>query len=333
MTEGQYVHAGQVLFVLSDDITLAKDGELGREAAILQTIADKRANIQVERTAQITQSAQLRERLQRQIAGIQAELTQIDREIATQTQRLDSAKAGYQRQQHLAEQGFLATTALQQKQDESLEQQSRLQAIQRIRLNLEREKSEREAELGGSITLATRERKQLERQSLELTQTELQNQARFSIVASQAGTVNAILAEPGQSVSQAALATLIPANTQLEAQAFVPANAAGFLKAGLTVRLRYVAYPYQKFGQYQGRVAEVAKTPLAPSELPAVLASDKNSQVLFRVRIALDQQSVQVYGKNEALSPGTLFEADILQETRTIWEWVLEPLFSLKGQL
>ncbi|MCH8620459.1 HlyD family efflux transporter periplasmic adaptor subunit [Undibacterium sp. TS12] len=333
VTEGQYVQAGQILFTLSDDFTLAKEGEPGREAVMLQNLAGKRANLQAERNSQITQNLQLREKLQRQIEGIQAELLQIDREIATQSERLESARENFQRQQNLAAQGFLAATALQQKKDESLEQQARLQAVQRTRLNLQREKSEREAELVGAVTVATREQQQLDRQSLELEQTELQNQAKFSITASQAGTVGAILAEPGQSVSQSALATLIPSNAPLEAQAFVPANSAGFLKPGLPVRLRYNAYPYQKFGQYLGHVAEVAKTPLAPSELPAVLASDRGNQVLYRVRIALDQQSVQVYGKNELLSPGTLFEADILQETRTIWEWVLEPLFSLKGQL
>ena len=39
------------------------------------------------------------------------------------------------------------------------------------------------------------------------------------------------------------------------------------------------------------------------------------------------------YGKTQPLQAGMLLEADVLQDTRRLYEWVLEPLYSLTGKL
>ena len=39
------------------------------------------------------------------------------------------------------------------------------------------------------------------------------------------------------------------------------------------------------------------------------------------------------YGKPEPLRPGMLVEADILGESRKLYEWVLEPLYSVYGSV
>jgi membrane fusion protein len=38
---------------------------------------------------------------------------------------------------------------------------------------------------------------------------------------------------------------------------------------------------------------------------------------------------VQAYGLAHTLKAGMLAEADVVQDTRRLWEWVLEPVFSL----
>ena len=38
------------------------------------------------------------------------------------------------------------------------------------------------------------------------------------------------------------------------------------------------------------------------------------------------------YGRPEPLRPGMLLEADILGERRKLHEWLLEPLYSLRGR-
>ena len=60
---------------------------------------------------------------------------------------------------------------------------------------------------------------------------------------------------------------IVPAGEKLEAQLFGPSRAIGFIRAGQRVLLRYEAFPYQKFGQYEGVVAEVSRTAINPAEL------------------------------------------------------------------
>ena len=47
----------------------------------------------------------------------------------------------------------------------------------------------------------------------------------------------------------------------------------------------------------------------------------------------LDTQSVLAYGKQEPLRPGLAMEADILGDTRKLYEWLFEPVYALKGKL
>jgi membrane fusion protein len=51
------------------------------------------------------------------------------------------------------------------------------------------------------------------------------------------------------------------------------------------------------------------------------------------VVIALESQNVIAYGEPRALRAGMAVEADVLLETRHLYEWVLEPLYSLRGKV
>ena len=156
---------------------------------------------------------------------------------------------------------------------------------------------------------------------------------RLVVRAPQPGTVSTLLAEPGQSVSPAsALATLVPQGAVLQAQLFAPSSAIGFVRPGQAVRLRFEAFPYQKFGQQAARVLKVSRTPLAASELaalalPAFSTLGPGGEPLFRITVALEGAPVA------ALSAGMRLQADVLLEKRRLIEWLFEPLLGLKGRL
>ncbi|MFI8040681.1 HlyD family secretion protein, partial [Acinetobacter baumannii] len=42
---------------------------------------------------------------------------------------------------------------------------------------------------------------------------------------------------------------------------------------------------------------------------------------------------VKAYGKDMPLQVGMTLEGDIMHEKRKLYEWVLEPLFSITGKL
>ena len=137
------------------------------------------------------------------------------------------------------------------------------------------------------------------------------------------------LVEAGQAVqSGQPILSLLPEGSRLRAQLLVPSSAIGFVKRGDRVLLRYQAYPYQKFGSHGGTVVRVSK-----SAIGANAGREGTNESVYRVLVELDGQSVLAYGHAEALRPGMLLEADILGERRRLYEWILEPIYSITGKL
>jgi membrane fusion protein len=129
-----------------------------------------------------------------------------------------------------------------------------------------------------------------------------------------------------------------PADGALEAHLFAPTRTAGFVRPGQPVWLRYAAYPYQKFGMARGEVLQVSESPLNAQELPPGLAQGVISlagtqEPLRRITVRLDQQFIEAYGERIALTAGASLEADVVQEKRSVWEWMFEPLLAARQHL
>lgn len=134
---------------------------------------------------------------------------------------------------------------------------------------------------------------------------------------------------------------------RMEVHLYAPSRTAGFIIPGQQVLIRYAAYPYQKFGLHAGTVTDVSKTPFAPNELPQNLASTilsnaqqnilgfNSNEALYRIKVKLEQQTINTYGQVQTIKPGMTLEADVMQDKRRIWEWVLEPVLAVarKGEM
>ena len=131
------------------------------------------------------------------------------------------------------------------------------------------------------------------------------------------------------------IAVIVPAGAKLQAQLFGPSRAIGFVRPGDRVLLRYAAFPYQKFGQYEGSVASISRSAVSPSELPQRLsgltALYGTDEPLYQIVVDPAHQVAAAYGEAVPLRPGMQLEADVLAETRRLVEWVLDPLFTLTG--
>jgi membrane fusion protein len=101
-----------------------------------------------------------------------------------------------------------------------------------------------------------------------------------------------------------------------------------FLPAKL-VLLKYDAYPYQRFGLYESIIDRVDQSILNPQDMKSLPI--RMEEGFYRVIVTLQQQTVTVYGKPYPLTAGMLFDAVILGEKRNIWQWIIDPIYSLKG--
>ncbi len=345
--EGDRVQAGDVLFVISAARAMESAGTRSDAQAVIAQALKLREDA-IGRDAALS-----KQRAQERISSLATRATAIDSEI--DSYRMDAglyaarqriAQDSLDRHEKLTATGFMSPALTDGKREELLALQAQQQALTRNKAALQRERSTLIAQINEAKLQAHTEASELERSRALLSQESTEHQARAKtiITAPAAGIITAVSAQPGQSINSGALlATLLPVDASgganaLEAHFYATTRQAGFVEKGQTVRLRYAAYPYQKFGMGKGEVTEVSRSPYVVQELPTHIAAtlgalSQGGDPVYRVTVRIKDQAVQAYGLAHALKAGMLAEADVVQDTRRLWEWVLEPVFSVSGKL
>lgn len=129
---------------------------------------------------------------------------------------------------------------------------------------------------------------------------------------------------------QTQLAAMAQLSGQLQAILLVPTRAYDFVSPGQRTRLRFDAFPYQRFGLYEGEVLKTGQAIILPNEIEMPIAIQ---EPVYRVAVALDAQEIRAYGSSVPLQSGMLLSADIVLEQRSLLSWLLEPILSLQGRL
>ncbi len=332
VVEGQSVRAGDVLFVIGVERALL---EPAAQAQVQRSLDERRRSLE---DAARQEQGLVRARasaLQRRVQALELELAQVDSEAGLQRQRLALAEQSLTRLESLQAQQFISAAQVQAKNEEVLGLRAAAQALARQRAALGREQAELEGELRTLPLTAGNTVGGIERDLALLSQEAAEQDAdrRLVVRAPQSGTVSAVLAEPGQSVTPAsALASLVPEGAALQAHLFAPSSAVGFVRPLQPVRLRFEAFPYQKFGHQPGHVVQVSRTPLAANELAALSlpALATGGEPMFRITVALDEAPAP---EAMPLAAGMRLQADVLLERRRLVEWLFEPLLGLGSRL
>jgi membrane fusion protein len=338
VAEGQSVEAGETLFVLSGE-RLSATG--GTQKLIAQQLSQRLALLERNRSLADERLAGQLRMLDSRLATIASELSQFREEVRLLQRRSELANAHLGRQQELVDAGFISVAQLQQAEAELLTRQGQQQSIQRARASLQRERTELLAQRQDAELRHRSEMSEIDNGVALVKQEQAENNVRAELVsvAPFAGTLTGLSVQPGQQMAAGGLlASLIPQGATLTAHLYAAPRQAGFIESGQPVLMRYAAYPYQKFGMARGRVVDVAKSPYAAQELPAHIASAIQgratpSELFYRVTVALDSPSIEVYGQAQPLQAGMLLEADVVQDKRRLYEWALEPLYSVTGKM
>jgi membrane fusion protein len=332
--EGERVARNQQLAVIVVPRATAADGDMS--AALRQGLSQRRSGIEQGYASQDQVLAAQAAGTGQQLASARQELVQIQAQILTREQQARLSNDTLAKYRSLVNQHIVSQVQYQQQEQAALESQAAAQALQQqasaARRNiaqLEQALRELPAQQSAQSAARTRDLAQLEGERLQS-----EANAEVLVQAPVAGVVASRLIQPGQSVRAGEpLLSVLPDGSQLQAQLLVPSRAVGFISPGDAVVLRYQAYPYQKFGHYRGTVARVSRSAMSPGELASLAANAQGSESYYRVIVNLARQDVTAYGKAEPLRPGMMLEADILGERRKLYEWVLEPLYSLHGKL
>jgi membrane fusion protein len=332
VSEGQKIKKGELLYTLSGERQTATVGGVEEEISAQVRIRGKLLDGEQTKTRLL--KTEESEALRRRIDGLREEGRKLGAAIALQKQRVALAEAGEKRYADLLAQDFVSREQYEQKKADQLDQATRLEGLQREQINASRELEARQKELVALRLKYDNQVSQLGREIANNLQELSISEGRrgVSVLAPDAGVATAPLVDVGQTVeSGRLLVSVVPAGSQLVANLYAPSRGAGFVRVGDKVRLRFQSFPYQKFGQPEGRVLSVSRTSLLPAELG--MGQGQNAEPLYLVKVSLPMQTIMAYGKPVPLQAGMLLEADMMSEKRRLYEWALEPLFSLSGKL
>ncbi|AKC69113.1 HlyD family secretion protein [Pandoraea oxalativorans] len=332
VSEGQRVSRGDVLYVVSSE-RQQRAGE-GVHASVTGQIAARAASLkadieEMQRVHSITRHAQ-----QTTVDTCKDEIVKLDALIRHQTHRVALAKENHERYTRLLAQDFVSRERAQEKHAQYLEQNARLSALQRERVVAVRALSEARRVFESMPLAQHRELTNSLRELAKVEQERVESEGKreFSVVSPVSGVATAIVAETGQNVSTSTpVASILPADVSLEAHLYVRSQAVGFLRRGDRVHLRYRAFAYQQYGHFVGVVTSVSEAALPHSELADVDAYEGRygAQVpVYLVKVGIGD-ALSSRSRQLPLRAGMMLDADIMRETRRLYEWALHPLRSL----
>jgi membrane fusion protein len=338
VSEGQAVIRGDLLYVVDLD-SVSSVG--GTQRAVTDELRRQRVELEAERKRRSELDAAQKRGVTQQAADVALELEQVDQQIVVAGEYVESLRAAFDRYKDFAGRQIVVQMQVDAKEQAFMSERQRLETLRRERLQLSTKRAELRSQAETADGRAASAQSELTRQIAQIDQAIAEGEAKRAIrlTAPRDGIVTGIVARVGEVVAAGMpMVTILPGDARLQAQLGAPSSAIGFIQTGQAVMLRYQAFPHQKFGQYPGRVSAISRTALRPGEFadlrPAAAngaETGTNGQNLYRITVEPERAEVDAYGQAQKLSPGMLVQATIFLDRRPLYQWVLDPLYSLRG--
>jgi membrane fusion protein len=329
---GEAVVSGQALAIINGDRVLPGGEHL--ETLLLQEFEAQKLALKRllggEETLRDARQAELGQRQQTASRGLSA----IEAQITIQQQRSSLAHKRQQRHLQLSLKGHITDTEVENLQEQTLLLDRERQTLVADKARQQALLDQLQAELRRLPQAAANNMDQLRVRLSDLAQkiAQLRGKRAHVVLATVDGKVSNINLHAGQRVHfDRPLLSILPAGSKLVAQLLIPVRAAGFLQTGQHLLIRYDAFPYQKFGMQRGRLVTLADSASLPGELQHLPL--QLSEAVYRALAEPTSSSISAYGSKFRLKAGMTFSADVELEQRTLLQWLLEPIYSIRGRL
>jgi membrane fusion protein len=330
--EGEFVSEGQPLLIVNGDRIMSNGSSL--ETTLLQQFQYQTSIIteQIERSKVIQQMQQ--QDIDQQISAAKLDLQQLDAQIDTLEKRKNLLAKRVNNFRDMTDSGHISTTDLDNLLEQQLALQNDYQALQRERVNLHERVQHlhtqsrlKPQEYQNELASYNRQLSDIEKDSLQL-----EGRRAYTLRAPRAGVIANLQAQLGQKTDSALpLLSIVPTNSDIEAKMLVPVSSAGFIQAGQHIDIRYHAFPFEKFGLYKGKITSISDSIIMPNEVHS--SPIKVNQPAYLIKAKLMQTHVDAYGKPVNLKAGMTLSADVQLSERSLFEWLLEPVYSLQGRI
>lgn len=351
--DGDAVREGQLLLRLDPRLAMADTTALGTDLAVrkitlrfieaalaertLVPIMDERpevfvqvqARFRAQRQAYLDALAQEAEALNRARSDLQSAHQVLDK----LTQTLPIYRQSAQAYRNLQQEGFVGELAALEKAREAIEkdQEQKAQASNVASLGSAIAQSEKKV-----AAVRSHHRSQLENERVETLALLNRSGQEFEksqvkagmleVRAPNAGVVKdlAVTTRGAVVAAGALLMNVVPVGEAMQAEVLLRNEDVGFAAMGQDVRVKVAAYPFQKYGMLDGKVALISADALDPKQAPP----GQVPSLTYRAIVQLDKPKLSsvATGEQLALQAGMLVTAEIHQGRRSVLEYLLSPV-------
>jgi membrane fusion protein len=293
--------------------------------------------LRAETEASLAKAQTLIERLNAEVAQVQARLAklqderyQLKTQMELQVKRLGLARDDEARGLEGVSKGVVSLRDRDTRRSTTLMAEQELAGHRRQVVSTEREISDLTARMSAIVMEKQTAAAESRSAQASLAQRMIDAEARRVqlVLSPVAGRVAALPVTAGQPVTLGAtLAVVVPQAAKLEGELLAPSRAAGFIRPGQEVHLMLQGFPHQRFGTLKGEIKSISSTVLGPAELS--IPGMEIKEPVFRVRVALPRGDIHAYGELIPLQPGMLLSADIVFDRRPLLQWLFDPLFAV----
>jgi membrane fusion protein len=330
VVEGDEVTEGDVIFVVSTERHLNASDQM--QAIVAEETQKSIAIVesQIEEEKSLSKLRKLD--IQGQLTYIRQEIESIGKEITLHEASVAISGEEVERIDMAAKKRYVPKTEYTNSFKSELESKIGLEQLRRGLTDRKNKASQLSAELKQSPAKLTQGLLSYEKTLSELRQrlAETRGNRSYSIIAPSSGRVTSLVYNEGDTIKlETPLLTIMPKDVGLKADLYVPTQAAGFLHEGQEVNIRYDAFPYEKYGLYGGVIEQIPKNIMIPGEVEVPF---EVKEPVYKVVVKLNSQTVMAFGREHFLQVGMLLQGDIIRDHSRIIDWVLQPLYSLKGR-
>jgi HlyD family secretion protein len=348
--EGQKVKAGQSLMELESEIVRT---DLQQIQAKLEGLNNRITQLKVienqlkitNRTQQLQNQAQISEQLQ-EIDRAEQQLNFHQQSLEPTQQLLTKVKERLDKYRSLQKEGAISGLQVEEIEKNAIQNE---QEVQKVKLNIKQAETEIKKQKStyeriiqqGKLANSEGEKqiKQLQSQisdaqseiaqiNNQIKSLKYQWQQRVIYIPID-GTIFQLPIQNSGAVVQTGqnIAEIAPEGVPLILRAQMDSQESGFLKKGMSVKVKFDAYPFQDYGIINGQVNWISPN-------SKISQTDKGQVEFYELEIILDRDYIVSGNKKILLSPGQTATAEIIIQERRIIDFMLDPFKKLqKGGL
>ncbi|MGO4894696.1 HlyD family efflux transporter periplasmic adaptor subunit [Flavobacterium sp. W21_SRS_FM6] len=331
---GQRVNKGDILALVQSQIG-DTDGQLQSDV-MLSEFLNQLGYLKRELSNKMETITIEERRLKLFSKTLASEISILENQLKIELQKLNLAREDFLTIEDIGDKDYFTKADINRSQQAKLAIDAGVEQIKLLLVQKNSDLDQNRLELTQLKTISKENMLNYDRQHSLLSQqiSQTKNNGLYTIKSPVNGTVSSLQVLAGNGIKAGMpLVSILPTNSSLIVKLAVSSRSIGFIQVGQEVRIRYDAFPYQRYGSYTGIVESITQNALTDSELAQTLGTSSSSSadngMTYVVNVSLPSSGIAIKKRKISLQPGMSLSATIITEKQSLLEWLLDPLYTV----